>query len=403
MNINFKPLLWYKKILTHTNILFLFSIGVIFLIFPVGTFWLIKNDTVFLDNRPVATYPSLLSNATFPKRVSLAEIQSFPHQFDAFVQDNLFQRNRIMSTRNLVELNMNGKLQTDKVKVGYSKDKKDRMFFYNNNEVNNLYKSEGLFSQADLKLWVAEHEFRSEYFKKQGIYYYVLINPIKNSVYSDYLDFDINTTQTRSKQIVDYVKQNNSNINLVFPLVEVTADRVHNEVFYQTDSHWNEHAGYVAYNELFKVISKDFPELKPVSKEKYEIEDFKAIGDLFRLAGIYQTELVPSYKLPNSKVSFSPQEFKNLGPKSINYKNHTTISTGGNTDINAVFFRDSFTDAIMPFASQHFKQAEYPTLSFSLDTEIIDKNQPKIIVQSIAEHSLFTTPTYFHLNPNLLK
>jgi len=401
MNLNFKPLLWYKKILIHTNVIFLTFIAVIFFIFPVGTFWRIKSDIGFLDNRPAAPYPNLLTTADFPKKISLNQIQSFPHQFDAFTQDHLFQRNQIISSRNKLELDIFGSLKTDEVKIGYLKDKEDRMFFYNIPEVADLYKPEGLFSQTDLELWVKEHEFRSQYFEDQGIYYYVLTNPIKNSVYSDYLGFDINTTPTRAKQIVEYVKEHNSKLKLVFPLAEVIADRANHKVFYQTDSHWNQYGGYLAYNELFKVMSKDFPELKPIPKEQFEVENVEGVGDLFRLAGLYQPELVPSYTLPNSQVIFSKQEFKNLGPKSINYINHTTTSTGGNTDINAVFFRNSFTDAIMPFASQHFKKAEYPTLSFSLDKNILNAIQPKIVVQSTAEHTL-GNPTYFHLDPDIL-
>jgi len=400
MKLNVNPVLWYKKILVHTNSIFLISISIIFLIFPIGTFWQIQTDIVFLDNRPVAPYPTLLSNV-FPKKITLTDLKLFPHQFDAFTQDNLFQRNQIISSRNKLELNTFGSVKTDEVKIGYSKDKKDKMLFYNTSGVNNLYKPEGLFSQKELELWVAEHEFRGEYFKKQGIYYYVLISPVKNSVYSDYLGFDINKTQTRSKQIVDYVKEHNSKLKLVFPLAEVIADRANHQVFYQTDSHWNQHAGYIAYNELFNVISKDFPKLKPIPREQFEIENIQALGDLFRLAGIYETETAPSYKLPNSQVVFSKQEFIKLGPKSIHYVNHTMTSTGGNTDINAVFFRNSFTDAIMPFASQHFKQAEYPTLSFSLDKNILNKIQPKIVVQSTAEHTL-SDPTYFHLDPGML-
>ena len=52
-------------------------------------------------------------------------------------------------------------------------------------------------------------------------------------------------------------------------------------IFYKTDSHWTEYGAFLAYTELFNIISEDFPLAKPLEYDGFEwIEGFYKTGDM---------------------------------------------------------------------------------------------------------------------------
>ena len=53
----------------------------------------------------------------------------------------------------------------------------------------------------------------------------------------------------------------------------------------------------------------------------------------------------------------------------------------------ALIFRDSFSDALIPFLSEHFSRVVYAH-SFSVDLDLVDSEKPDIVIFELAQRYL---------------
>jgi hypothetical protein len=69
------------------------------------------------------------------------------------------------------------------------------------------------------------------------------------------------------------------------------------------------------------------------------------------------------------------------------------VWTTGNPALpRAVVFRDSSANDMIPFLSEHFEKIIYSDATTGLDTDLIEKERPNIIMTIMAERSFRTPP-----------
>ena len=116
--------------------------------------------------------------------------------------------------------------------------------------------------------------------RQKGITLLVVIPPNKSAIYSQYMPEQIPVIGQKSRldQFVEYMKQNGDTSILDLRPTLLDASQ-HQDVYYKTDTHWNDVGAYYGYAEIMRILAADHPTLAP-----HSISDFKYtyVGDSVR-------------------------------------------------------------------------------------------------------------------------
>lgn len=249
----------------------------------------------------------------------------------------------------------------------------------------------------------------NDWAKENGIRFYLLICPNKSTVYSDYLpENKVEVAdQTARTRLVSYLKEN-TDINVTDPTQALIAAREEygDELFYNYDTHWTQHAGYVAYSELMKAICADNNKAVFYPSEKYNVTEYETyMKDNAYYLGFYDalTDVGPVYSLKHGpeavlidKKSDSPHgqfrfcyEWENGFRDDLKH----VVFESQNTDAPAAYMlRDSFSIAMFPFMKESFSRSTYEWAYSARAGEILESGAD-ILILEVVERSLYELTT----------
>lgn len=208
-------------------------------------------ETELFENRQLATFPI----------ISETNILSFPKNFENYFNDNFGLRKYLIKANNMIYIDLLSFSSNTKVVLG----KDDWLYFAGENEA--LYNYKKKHTEEELKLYFNILENRTESFAEQGTHYYMIIAPNKQSIYPEYMPEYLQKLNENSEydQISEYFSNNSLNINIDVKKALLKEKQKGNLVFYKTDTHWNDYAAFIAYQEIMIKFEKRYPELKPMS------------------------------------------------------------------------------------------------------------------------------------------
>ena len=173
-------------------------------------------------------------------------------------------------------------------------------------------------------------------------------------------------------------------------------------LYYKLDTHWNNHGGFAAYQQIMDVILQDFPNAVKWSKDDYQIDYFDSyFKDQAYYLGLYDTlkEEGPVYTRKDGNLatlvkrvdSGAYGQFIHAAVHDDGYRDKTDFCIYKNeyvSDAPSVYvIRDSFAIALVPFIKDSFSTSVFSwTLSFN--KEKILENKPDIIIMQVVERSL---------------
>jgi hypothetical protein len=160
------------------------------------------------------------------------------------------------------------------------------------------------------------------------------------------------------------------------------------QLFYKTDTHWNDFGAAISQYEILRAIQKFYPNLTPMN---YSWQDFRLTeynsGDIANMLNIsyFLKEMVPELRKP------LPICHRHIVEKHPEDQMKATFFTDCRTDApRALIFRDSFFIALQPYISQHFAKTvyiwEWPDLN--LIKKYQQSNQPNIVIEARVERHL---------------
>ncbi len=124
----------------------------------------------------------------------------------------------------------------------------------------------------------------NKYCKAHNIKLYVLIVPNKADIHTTKCNFI--KDDYRHKDFLDYVHglQRKNDLKIIYPYERMKEAAEKGSVLYfKTEHHWTDDGAFIGYQELMKVISKDFPDVKTLTINDYDIfYDKKVRGDFLR-------------------------------------------------------------------------------------------------------------------------
>jgi hypothetical protein len=128
-----------------------------------------------------------------------------------------------------------------------------------------------LFSQEDLKAIQTRLDDTYTKLKAQGILFYVVLPPDKNTIYPEYLPTQIPVLGKTSRldQLIAYQKQYGQ-----APILDLRpallAEKQFRPVYFTTDTHWNPYGAFAATQAMLLPLQQHFPGFKLHSLSDYE-------------------------------------------------------------------------------------------------------------------------------------
>ena len=331
-----------------------------------------KNIDKFVnEKRELSSKPDLDS-------ISLLE---FPEKYEAYYNDHFGYRKFLITSNNYIKTFYFNESSNKKVIIG-----KEGWLFYNINNIYSDYQGKELLSNKQMKTIRDTLLARQNRFESMGKKYYVFFIPNKIQIYPEYLKEEVKRGNSCLDQFLSFIDKDSLP---VYDLKEVLLAHKDSVLLYQKiDSHWNRNGGFLASNNVLRVLKQDFPELGLLSKEKYTINEVEKVqGDLAGMIGV-QTFM------NNSKFNYRLKTKNNKRVKKFNeikyntkYKQSFCYDNESVNDLNLLVFNDSYVSYYHQFLSEGFgKSSFYWTHNLNQYKELT--SSADVIIQIVAERSL---------------
>ncbi|HEY2980281.1 MAG TPA: hypothetical protein VGJ22_03795 [Anaerolineales bacterium] len=246
---------------------------------------------------------------------------------------------------------------------------------------------------ADSELSRIQHSLDelSVRYEEHGTVLLVVVPPNKNTIYPERVPPQIPILGEASSldQLVAYLHEHGKT-QILDLRPTLRAARAQQEIYYATDTHWNDYGAFAAYEEILTALRDQFPALTP-----RPVSDFRVVRrapEILDLADNIGTTL-----LPESKIQFVP-----LFDTHTTYK---TLTIGGrriqfshNPDEGlptAIVYHDSFFFRVIPLLGEHFSNAMFIqnyvggglwSLSW------VDEQKPSIVIIEFSERQIHDLP-----------
>ena len=214
-----------------------------------------------------------------------------------------------------------------------------------------------------------------DYFENErGIDFYIMALPNKEIVYEEYMPDTIARVDevSRAEQVAEYIWAN-TDLTYVFPKQAMLDAKEEYQIYYKTDTHWNQVGAFVGIQEMFKEAYGTYADLDSVS---FRIDSETFAGDLATIAGVsdkYANDTVYAFE----KESADPAQYR---------------------DEVALIIGDSFGGFLSTVAKGYYKDVIWiNTKMEDFSMELIDEHNPDVIIWESVERYMET-----FLNDNLL-
>ncbi|MCI7223515.1 MULTISPECIES: alginate O-acetyltransferase AlgX-related protein [Fusobacterium] len=369
----FKILLYLNKVKPKKKFREIYLI-IAFIILIIPILKIDKKEKDDIENRNLSKKPSFI----IENKINL----NYGKEIEQWLNDHFFKREKILKFYKKLDRKLKNRVENEKVFMG----KEKWLFYKGDNSIRN-YQNIDLFTDEDLKLIVKNIKNRKKWLKKKGISYYLFIAPDKNKVYGEFYPNFIKKVNTIGR--VEQLKEsfNRNELEIIYPLERLLLEKTKSEdlLYYKTDTHWNSYGAFIGYEELLKVIKRDFVDIEEIKEKDLNISYKPYLnGDLGKMLSLNFNQ----YKKDNYKnIVIKNQEFEYIK----NNPRGEGILTKSNKKYKVLILRDSFMTDMHPYISQTFGEVNYIwTHDFNSFQKLIEEYNPDIIIQEIVERYIFS-------------
>lgn len=345
----------------------LISLFSIFIFLPAIFFNFKPNYVSEIDNRKLTEMPNF-------KKINSETLK----QLHNYVNDRFWGREYIIDYYTYLMDNIFNEL----VHPSYIYGKDGYVFFYIDNEKKYTdYNNKFLWSILKIK----------NYVENNGSKFYMMINPEKKSVYTQYIPSGVNYNRKWIEIFEEKLK--NEGINYI-DNTQLLKEKSKYEFVYDKKydaGHWNDLGAFYGVNNLLKNINKDFSTV-------YELK----LSD-FDISKEIQTKLkVSNFKIYDESPLFILKNLDNYEDLTKNYinnitldNNYTTFSYTKNNSLNsetlpkALVFQGSYLNGREKFLKSRFREYiaihNYQNI-FNIE-EYYKMFKPDIVIFEVAEYT----------------
>lgn len=219
-----------------------------------------------------------------------------------------------------------------------------------------------------------------------------VVAPYKNTVYPEYVPAEIQKigAESQTDQILNHLARHSS-IQVVDLRPAMLQAKQSAQIYYSTDTHWNDLGGFAAYQSILEALKPTFPQLSP-----HPISDFKISTQPPKVMDL--SFIIGSERLAEERVQLTPlfRQMSHADTLTLPSGRHVTFARSKSPDLPvAIFFHDSFLYSVMPFLSEHFSRTFYVDMQAGNDMlprVWVEQVQPDVVVIVLNEHFLDLLP-----------
>lgn len=294
-----------------------------------------------------------------------------------------------------------GKLKYEKLSLTYMTSDiafgEDNWLFYKDKDyLNRISKP---FTEKELRQLHYNLVVTTKWFEQHGIKYYLTIPPVKPRIYNDKTPyyFRINTKHSILEQLNTYLIEK-SKIQLIDLRDELLDAKNKHQLYYKTDTHWNQYGAYVGYKKIIETFNNDFPELEPIKISMMEKSTKDFMGDLTQILGYKSAREKLDFTLTPKDTFLTPQLTLFINPTdNTSHKLEVWDVKKGLSDLKIYVVRDSFSENLKYFLSINFSTSYYAWTTDVPVEEVLQK-KPDIVLHEILERFAFF---YLKLPPEI--
>ncbi len=330
----------------------------------------VNPKTDLVENRKLADFPEF----------DLHRIADYPEEFESYFDDHFGFRNYLIKLNGKYKRKVFG-IKEKKAKVLSGKD--EWLFFTGNDSVED-YRGLNSFTPEHLRRWAEILTKKQEYLKSVGVDYLFVVAPNKSSIYPEYLpDWMTKVSpQTPLDQLMSYLKDR-TDLNILDLRDALLSNKGSDVLLYHpTDTHWNSMGAFIGYREIIAHLGSSFAG-HALSDQEINLSFISSHGgDLAMMLGAQRevSEIVPLV-VPNHINA--RKKFDLPGPP-----RDVSMQLEGSNLPRLLVFRDSFSEALIPFLSESFSFSRYVWTEWSEETPIkrlLEESKPDVVIEEWVE------------------
>ncbi|MFD2822669.1 DHHW family protein [Lacinutrix iliipiscaria] len=245
---------------------------------------------------------------------------------------------------------------------------------HHNNVLNNTFGMQ-TYSKIDLHIMRQNLKNLNDYLTHLGVSFYFVVAPNKSTIYKENLPFNIQQKPTPITQFLATIKPSD-HIKSIDLRSTLRDKKEQNQLYIKTDTHWNSHGAYFAYEHIMKQVIKDYNQLSIIPLSYFEIKKDTFQGDITRMINNYNKETIINYNKPaNSSVETIVN--------SNDYHAYKNI----NKDLKLLMYRDSFGFELFPFLNETFNEVVYVKYNKNISQIKIENENPDIFILEVSERN----------------
>lgn len=248
-----------------------------------------------------------------------------------------------------------------------------------------------LFTNSELEEFASTIVKTKNWLNDRGIKYIYVIAPNKHSIYFDKLPEYISkkNPESATDQLIKYLREH-TDVVVVDPRSALLEEKKKHQVYYKSDTHWNQYGANVVQFEIMKKVEDFFPgKISPTL-----LADNQFITSTMNNGGLSTFAKIENIKEDDPQPVFETGcNPVNKTPMVHGRETHTIICE--TQKLNAVIFRDSFFIAMQPYFSRKFYRATYIWDKMNYDSLVkyVAQENPDIIIDEVVERKLPYTPS----------
>lgn len=214
--------------------------------------------------------------------------------------------------------------------------------------------------------------------------YRVLIVPSKENIYSEYLPERFKKFAVRASTtslLGRFLKTKSTKIPTIDLLGRFLAEKKNCDLFFKTDTHWNEFGAFIACEELRHSLTPPQEDFSPL---KYSIEtrnseggnEAKMLGLQEAIVEEYPRVIVHDGRHPTLNDG-QPINIDTIKLKPFTLPATRTLCPDASME-SVLVFHNSFGVSLVPFISRQFKESTF--LWHAFIEEVVRKERPEYVI-----------------------
>ncbi|MDF2686094.1 MAG: hypothetical protein K0S55_1275 [Clostridia bacterium] len=266
------------------------------------------------------------------------------------------------------------------------------------------YQRTNLFSEEELEKIKSNLQEVQAFLAEKDIAFYLIIAPNKNTIYPEFMPTNVirNESISRLEQIYNYIEEN-TDIKIIKVRDQLISEKENSQLYYKTDTHWNQEGARIASNELLKAINADLPQVPKLNLDIFNktLRDskMKDLAYMLERADEYkEEEYIYTPKINTIDVlrtnepsdSFGVGVFNEMNDRGDTYQlsHYIKLRNASVKDgLRLYMIRDSFTVNMIPFINEAFYQCTYVWTS-KFEKKAILEEEPDVVVYEVVERYL---------------